>query len=168
MVSQYQPIYKGRKMMWLHTVEERSCLYRELETVNQNRTGMQKEQKLKEISPKCECCLCARAPERRWNSFKTWLICLFSDFLSFNGEEEREERGNTLGCIPPLVFSSVSVLQHVTPATLRFASDLPELTKGFLAVIPCWFLSQQYSIAGMSSEKVLSAFVIFWKYINNT
>lgn len=28
---QEQPVYKGRKMMWQNIVEERSCLYRELQ-----------------------------------------------------------------------------------------------------------------------------------------
>lgn len=62
--TQHQPAYKGRKMMWQNIVGERSCLYREPENSKPEQSG---DAELKGNKPRttCECCLCARARERR-------------------------------------------------------------------------------------------------------
>lgn len=110
--------------------------------------------------------VCVQEPVRGAGTVLKPGLFVFSQ-ISHHLTEGRRERREEAHLAAFLCWSSVSVLQHVTPATLRFASDLQELTKGFLAVIPCWFLSQQHSIAGMASEKVLSASVIFWKCIKS-
>lgn len=46
---QEQPVYKGRKMMWENIVEERSCLYRELEN---SKPEQSKDAELKGNQPK--------------------------------------------------------------------------------------------------------------------
>lgn len=50
--TQYQPVYKGRKMMWQNIVEERSCLYRELENSKPEQSRDAERPEMKGNQPK--------------------------------------------------------------------------------------------------------------------
>lgn len=151
--------------MWQNIVEERSCLYRELENSKPERSRDAERPETKGNQPKMRVNpVCVQEPARATETILKSGLFVFSQISYPVVEGRREEkRGEThlvaLPCRSFLPWQSVAV-GNVTPAAVWFASKLPELSRSFITVIPSCGLSQQCLVSGTTFEKVPSTFVI--------
>ena len=99
-------------MMWQNIVEERSCLYRELENSKPEQSRGAERPEMKGNQPKMLVNpVCVQKPARATETIQKSCLLVFSQISYPVAEGRREERGDTFSCVPLTVFSPVAVLQ---------------------------------------------------------